>query len=46
MILSLNWLVGTCRVFGLRGQNWMLLLFAALAAYALMLYLLRRPPAR
>jgi hypothetical protein len=46
MILSLDWLVGACRVFGLRAQNWMLLLFAALAAYALVLYLLRHPPAR
>ncbi|HEU5019047.1 MAG TPA: hypothetical protein VFT69_13880 [Pseudolabrys sp.] len=46
MILSLDWLVGNCRIFGLHGQNWMLLLVAALVTYALILYFWRRPPAR
>ncbi len=26
----LHWLVGSCRVFGLNGQNWMLVIAGAL----------------
>lgn len=29
----LHWLVGSCRVLGLNGQNWMLLIAGALAVY-------------
>ncbi len=40
----LHWLVGSCRVFGLDGQNWMLLIAGALAVYFFVLALLRRRP--
>ncbi len=43
----LQWLVGSCRVLGLNGQNWMLVIAGALAVYLVVLYFirLRRPRA-
>jgi hypothetical protein len=38
----LNWLVGTCELFGLSGQNWMLLAAGALLIYVVTLLILRR----
>lgn len=38
----LHWLVGSCRVFGLDGQNWMLVIAGALVAYVAALALIRR----
>ena len=38
----LHWLVGSCRVFGLDGQNWMLVIAGVFAAYLAGLVLLRR----
>jgi hypothetical protein len=38
----LHWLTGSCRVFGLNGQNWMLVIAGALAAYIVVLGLLQR----
>jgi hypothetical protein len=37
----LLWLTGGCRVFGLNGQNWMLVIAGALAVYFVALALLR-----
>ncbi len=37
-----HWLTGDCRVFGLDGQNWMLVIAGALAAYGAALAVLRR----
>jgi LPXTG-motif cell wall-anchored protein len=38
----LHWLVGSCRVLGLDGQNWMLVIAGALGVYAAALLLIRR----
>ncbi len=38
----LHWLTGNCRVFGLNGQNWMLVIAGALVVYFVVLALLRR----
>jgi hypothetical protein len=38
----LHWLVGSCRVLGLDGQNWMLLIAGVLAVYFAALALTRR----
>jgi hypothetical protein len=38
----LNWLVGNCDLFGLAGQNWMLLIGGALLLYVAMLAMARR----
>jgi hypothetical protein len=38
----LNWLVGNCDLFGLSGQNWMLLIGGGLLLYAAMLLIARR----
>lgn len=37
----LHWLTGGCRVFGLDGQNWMLVIAGAVAVYFVALALLR-----
>jgi hypothetical protein len=39
----LNWLVGNCSIFGLRAQNWMLLIAAMFALYIAWLAFARRP---
>lgn len=39
----LNWLVGSCDILGLRGQNWMLLIGALFALYIAWLAFARRP---
>ena len=38
----LEWLVGNCRVLGISGQNWMLVVLGALAIYIVTLLLMRR----
>ena len=38
----LHWLVGSCHVFGLNAQNWMLVIAGALVVYLIGLALLRR----
>jgi hypothetical protein len=38
----LNWLTGNCNLFGFIGQNWMLLVAAALLAYIAVLAMARR----
>jgi hypothetical protein len=38
----LHWLTGGCRVFGLDGQNWMVVIAGALAVYFAVLVVLRR----
>lgn len=38
----LHWLVGSCRVLGLNGQNWMLVIAGALAVYCAVLLIIRR----
>ena len=38
----LQWLVGSCQVLGLNGQNWMLVIAGALVVYCLALFVLRR----
>jgi hypothetical protein len=42
----LHWLVGNCELFGLTGQNWMLVVAGALALYVVMLMLARPRRAR
>jgi hypothetical protein len=38
----MNWLVGNFEVFGLPGQNWMLVVAGVVAAYVAMLAIARR----
>ena len=38
----LNWLVGNCEVFGVTGQNWMLVVGGGLLLYITMLIVARR----
>lgn len=38
----LNWLTGNCWIFGLRGQNWMLLLAGGMLVYIAILAYARR----
>jgi len=38
----LNWLVGNCEVFGVTGQNWMLVVGGGLLLYIAMLMVARR----
>lgn len=39
----LHWLVGSCRVLGLNGQNWMLVIAGALVVYlAALAWIVRR----
>jgi hypothetical protein len=38
----LSWLVGNCDLFGLSGQNWMVLIGGGLLLYAAMLLIARR----
>jgi hypothetical protein len=38
----LNWLTGNCELFGLSGQNWMLVVAGGLLAYIVVLALGRR----
>lgn len=38
----LKWLVGSCEVLGLSGQNWMLVIAGALIVYCVALCVVRR----
>lgn len=40
----MGWLVGNCEMFGLAGQNWMLVVAGAVVAYVVVLLLLRWRP--
>ena len=40
----MNWLVANCEMFGLAGQNWMLVVAGALVAYVVVLLLLSWRP--